>query len=623
MKLASAAQLQVKVDPIAEISAMINRKTGVILGEKQMSMVRSRLSKRMTELKIPDLEAYLEYLNENLESESTALVSLLTTHHTFFFREFTHFEFLENTGLRRVVEALRKEGRKHLRVWSVCCSNGQEVYSLSMHLDFHLRQIAPDLTYEILGTDIATESVKVAANGVYKFTEIKEVPAMYLGAHWAKGSGQISDFVKAKASIKAACKFQVVNLLDIPSTIPDAHYDIIFCRNVFIYFTPDSIKSACKALLKRMAPHGYLFIGISESLNGLDLPLAHAGPSIYSNPVKASAAHLTIASSPAKSSPSVAMPHAPEAVPAPIRVFCVDDSPTVLTLLKKVLSRESGFEIVGTAANGLEASQKAKTLQFDVMTLDIHMPEVSGDEYLRRYLGPNHPPVVIVSSVKREDKELGLKCIELGARDFVEKPSLADLQQRGDEIRMKLKSVVKAPATPSGIKKADNELAQQFASTQSLTTPEMKLRLIYCEARQSFKLASILKSLPNGDKSEPPTIVVCKNGTSGVMATGAVLLTDIKRQVVPGAKLYAEAQTFFSSWTASGNRPDTTILVLGDIDAIDRNRLTQWSKGHIIIEDLAGGYSTEHRTLQEKAQEQLPYTSFAYHSRRHFLSLKK
>ena len=138
-------------------SSEVSRLTGVQLGEKQRAMVESRLNKRSHELGLEGIQDYVEYYRERGQQETTALISLMTTHHTYFFREYSHFEYLEKNVLAKAVVAAKARGDKTVRIWSAACSRGQEVYSLAMFLDFHLKNMAPDVTFEtILPPRIAT-----------------------------------------------------------------------------------------------------------------------------------------------------------------------------------------------------------------------------------------------------------------------------------------------------------------------------------------------------------------------------------------------------------------------------------------------------------------------------------
>jgi chemotaxis protein methyltransferase CheR len=192
------------VDVIDEVSRVVTEITGVQLGEQQRAMVQNRLMKRCSELGLASEREYADYFRRNRDSETQALVSLLTTHHTYFFREFAHFEYLAD-HLPELVQTVRARGDKTLRIWSAACSRGQEAYSLAMLLAAYLPRLAPELTVQILGTDVDSESVAVARNGVYKRREIVEIPQHLAADHWARGSGAISDFVRAKAGPKPRC----------------------------------------------------------------------------------------------------------------------------------------------------------------------------------------------------------------------------------------------------------------------------------------------------------------------------------------------------------------------------------------------------------------------------------
>ncbi len=216
-------------------------------------MVENRLRARMSRLRLDNISDYVRYLMANKESESQALLSLMTTHHTYFFREFNHFEFLLNKGLDQILAGVRARGDNTLRVWSAACSRGQEAYSLAMFLNFHVTRAFPGIKIEILGTDVDPESVAIATNGVYKHDELKQSPAMYVDGCWARGTEELSAFSKAKKVIRDMCRFEPGNLLS--GQLPSKNkFDLIFCRNVFIYFNEDQIKQVTRALIDRLEP---------------------------------------------------------------------------------------------------------------------------------------------------------------------------------------------------------------------------------------------------------------------------------------------------------------------------------------------------------------------------------
>lgn len=416
---------------IRQISEMVSKLAGIQLGAKQFPMVESRLRSRMVRLKIDSLDQYLTYLNNNTQEESLALLSLLTTHHTFFFREFNHFEYLLNRGLPIMIDRARQRGDKKIRIWCAAVSRGQEAYSLAMFMRFHLSAAAPDIDFEIWGTDVDPESVQWAQNGVYKSDDLKQAPAMYVEGNWVKGKGDVAGFSKAKDSIKSKCRFQTCNLLAADGFLAQKSFDLIFCRNVFIYFNTDQIKACTATFLKHLEPTGLLFLGVSETLNNVNLPVETCGPSIYKhqdlNPPKEAKkmAHLKV-------------------VEAPVgkrKVLCVDDSPAILALLKKIIGSSDNYEVAGTAKNGLEAMELLKTLKVDVITLDLHMPEMDGLQFLSARTDKSIP-IIVVSAINRDDLSIAQKALSLGASDYVEKPSLENIAQAANEIMSKLHTVM-------------------------------------------------------------------------------------------------------------------------------------------------------------------------------------
>lgn len=420
-------------EAIKQVSKVVSEMAGIQLGDKQRSMVESRLRSRMLKIKVESFESYLSYLNKNMESESLALLSLLTTHHTFFFREFNHFEFLVNKGLKKFVDAARKRPDRTIRIWSAACSKGQEVYSLAMFFNFHLKHMAPDVNFEIWGTDVDAASVKIAKNGVYKTEELRQSPAMYLEGNWIRGTGDVQNFSKAKDHLLKNCKFETANLLNVDNFVKGKSFDLIFCRNVFIYFSPEQIIEITKKLSSHLEPEGFLVLGVSESLHGLPLKLDPVGPSIYQHKQVVEKAPVSKTAIPATVKPAPAV--APE---RPLEVLCIDDSPSIHALLGKILVAEQGIKITAKASNGREALEILKTKKFDAITLDMHMPELDGLGFLTEYKARN-VPIVILSSVNRDDPSIAQKALALGANDYIEKPSLENLAQASNEIRFKLK----------------------------------------------------------------------------------------------------------------------------------------------------------------------------------------
>ena len=596
---------------VAKIAALATGWTGVQFDGRHESMLRSRLQTRMREIPVATFDSYLAYVKANLSTESIKVIASLTTHHTYFFREFAHFEHLAESGLALVANRARAQGRKVIKIWSAACSRGQEVYSLAMWLDMHLKRVAPGMSYEILGTDVDAESVATAKNGVYKFNELKEIPLPLLEPNWARGTGAIKEFAKAKESIRNRCRFEVDNLISLQCPTSEK-FDIIFCRNVFIYFTPEQTAGISRDLLERLDGGGLLYVGISESLHGMNVGAKSIGPSIYQKP---SVETATLAP-PRAAAPSLPVPIAK---PAPIRVFCVDDSPVVLKLLSRIFSSESGFEMVGNACHGLDAKEKLKSAgHVDVVTLDIHMPEQNGIEYLTKNFGPLHPPVVIISSASRESSGLALDALNRGASDFVEKPAFAKMEQSADEIRAKVKLAALSARTKTkpalGLDKAFER------ASKSISNPESKLQLFISFGLTGHeRMLAVIRAAQG--PTQPPTVLLVDAAPAAVEAiqtklrnTAGVVAKDASSSLTSGQSAVIEWTTGLSWLRANGHQfQRTAAMVFGDLPksaAIDLAQVLAGRPHAFYLEDLGGGAGTA--ALMDKASDVAPSTSFAY-----------
>ncbi len=594
---------------VKEIADIMLQLTGVQFFDKQSGMIQSRLFKRMIELNVKEPAAYLKYLKENYDSESKILVSLLTTHHTFFFREFFHFDFLLKEGLAKVIAELRANKQNKIRIWSAACSQGQEVYSLALFLDYHLATMAPDITYEILGTDIDIDCIKIAKNGVYRFEQIKEIPSLYQGSHWQKGTGDIENFVRLKDNIRGHCQFMTANLFDM-SLLMGQSFHFIFCRNVFIYFNQLQIGSVAKNMLNMLHPKGYLFLGLSESLNGVDLSMEQAGPSIYQ---KAKAATLI------KEDVSKSQNFITAAIPVkaePIRVVCVDDSPVIITLLKKILTSEYGFEVVATASNGIEAREIIQRFKPDVVTLDIHMPMMTGIDYLRQFFSDAHPPVIMVSSVSREEMEYGVESLVLGATDFIEKPSLSTLQEKSEEIRTKLRC---AHTFKNQSSKEDLiDLVKKFKVDFSAVAASGLVRVSVLGLGELQKMRMIISQM--GDKFPP--LVVLLHGAQSFVPLLVEKMQDIKVhrledhvELKPDHIYLAPFEQCDMINKMLSVQNHCHFFVLGDTPPDVAAKVCRMKDIRVFLEENALLYNkSSYHILRKFAFEVLPYTSLIYHS---------
>lgn len=639
--------VQAELDKIASVMSEI---TGNQFGEKQRSMIESRLKKRAMDLNLPNIETYVQFFWSHQKEESNFLVSVLTTHHTYFFREFSHFEYLEEKALQSLVTLARQRPDKKIRLWSAACSRGHEVYSLAMFMDHYLNKFAPDVSYDILGTDIDPESVSLAKNGVYTRKEIKEVPLAYLGDHWARGTGDIADYVKVKTSLRTKTRWETLNLLAIPPSFNEK-FDIIFCRNVFIYFNQEQIKKITTDLINRLNGDGYLFVGISESINGLGLPIISEGPSIHRHKDKATkpAAQTAGLQSESTSSPSkpgsvpsssatnlspssharpldraasVGTSASPGARPdfgpslvikEKLRVLCVDDSPSIHALMKKML-QDDGFEIVGFAINGLDAAKKVKELNPDVMTLDIHMPEQSGVEYLQKNHHAKHPPVVMVTSVSREDSDLAMKALKSGASDYIEKPALSNMAEIGEELRRKLRSAYRNKMVYQ--EKSNIRLDEEFKKLQKIEKPENLLRVVVAHLADKERVERMIQELGRG---QPPTAILIDGSTQALPQFAQSfkypirLLDAVPETLKTDELVLLDLKSFGAGFKDRYKPKPVSIIVFGEPSKKAADIVNGWPKSYVMAEDL-GPKANLKNPVKAFAKDIMPATSFAYMS---------
>ena len=253
-----------------------NARTGIVVSDDKFDMFYSRLARRVRALGLGSFADYCDYLDRsNDDDELVELVNAVTTNLTSFFRENHHFEFLADTALPEAME--RNRDSRRLRVWSAGCSTGEEPYSLAMTLRENGQRLAGWDT-RILASDIDSNVLAQAKAGVYPVNRVEALPGPRLKAFFQRGRGAQEGRVRVKDSLRNLVAFEQINLME-PLSVE--RQDIIFCRNVIIYFD----KETKQRLVERFADHlvdgGYLFIGHSESLYRVTDRFRLIGHTIY------------------------------------------------------------------------------------------------------------------------------------------------------------------------------------------------------------------------------------------------------------------------------------------------------------------------------------------------------
>lgn len=279
----------------AAIVQIVEGRVGIKLPQTKRVMVEGRLRKRVRALQLPDLCAYgdLLFRQNGLAAELVHLIDCVTTNKTDFFREPSHFTFLRDVA---VPELIRQHGGRKagLKLWSAASSTGAEAYTMAMVLQDMIAAGAP-IQYAILGTDISTEVLKTARQAIYSQEFVAPVPAAMQARYVLRAKNPKEQRVRVVPELRRRVQFERLNLMD--ETYPfDRDVDIIFCRNVLIYFDKPTQEAVISRLVSHLRPGGYLMLGHSESMAGAECPGVKAvSPTIYrtaltSNPVKRAAA---------------------------------------------------------------------------------------------------------------------------------------------------------------------------------------------------------------------------------------------------------------------------------------------------------------------------------------------
>ncbi len=248
--------------------------TGIVAGDDKYTLYYSRLAARLRLLGLPDFRAYCDYLKQNPETESIELVNSLTTNLTSFFREPHHFDFIRE----QIVPARRRAGVKRLRIWSAGCSSGEEAYSIAITLLQSILDVA-HWDIEIVATDIDSHVLASAVEGVYDRERVAHLDATIRDRFFRRDPTSDGARVSISEEPRRLVQFRHHNLLH-PWAF-HGRFDLIFCRNVVIYFSQDTKSWLVNRFAEALADGGYLFMGHSESLYRTSDRFESCGNTVY------------------------------------------------------------------------------------------------------------------------------------------------------------------------------------------------------------------------------------------------------------------------------------------------------------------------------------------------------
>ncbi|MCQ8103976.1 protein-glutamate O-methyltransferase CheR [Methylomonas sp. SURF-2] len=255
------------------IKDYLYRHAGIVLNDSKHALVTGRLEKRLRYHGIRSYSEYFRILDKaGFERETSMAIDLLTTNETYFFREPKHFDFLTSQVFPHHTPG------QTFRIWSAASSSGEEAYTLAMLL----AEFGKTTQWEIIGTDISTRILEKAQRGLYPLSAAEKIPTTLLKKYCLKGSGEYDGFFLIDPSIRARVRFKYANLIE---KLPElGGFDVIFLRNVMIYFDIPTKQKLVERIRSYLRPGGYFIISHSESLNGISNQFKMLAPSIYQKP---------------------------------------------------------------------------------------------------------------------------------------------------------------------------------------------------------------------------------------------------------------------------------------------------------------------------------------------------
>lgn len=264
------------------IRSLVYERSRINLGPDKRELVSARLGKRLRARQLETVGEYCRLLQtDGHEDELAHLIDAISTNHTFFFRENAHFEFLRDTIVPEMLKRRRTESWPRFNVWSAACSSGEEPWSIAITLAECLPGAAWD--WHITATDISHRILEKAQAAVYRAEVVDKLPAPLVRAHFQRGIGPQAGNYRVRPELRSRVDYGQLNLLEGEPSGREP-FQVVFCRNVMIYFDRPTQEELVARLTRRLVPGGYLLVGHSESLTGIPHGLETIKPAIYRRP---------------------------------------------------------------------------------------------------------------------------------------------------------------------------------------------------------------------------------------------------------------------------------------------------------------------------------------------------
>lgn len=263
------------------IRNLVYERSRINLSPDKRQLVSARLGKRLRAMNVPTIGEYCRLLQApGADEELANLIDAISTNHTFFFRESAHFDFLRQIIIPETLARWSGERGMRFKVWSAACSSGEEPYSIAITL----AECMPHLPWHIEATDISHRILAKAVAGIYSGETAAKIPRETLRTYFQRGFGPQEGNFRVKRTLRERVTFRHLNLLEGDLPIRDL-FEVIFCRNVMIYFDRPTQDELVSRLADRLVPGGYLFVGHSESLTQMRHSLQAVRPAVYRKPL--------------------------------------------------------------------------------------------------------------------------------------------------------------------------------------------------------------------------------------------------------------------------------------------------------------------------------------------------
>lgn len=267
-------------------SEFIYAQCGIKMPPAKKTMLTARLLKRLRDLALSSYGEYYDYVSspEGRSKELARMIDVVTTNKTEFFREVEHFDFLAKSALPALVGSRQARNLRKLNIWSAGCSSGEESYTLAMVLTEFFSTTRPLDQFSILATDISTQILATAKKAIYPKETVEPVPVMWRQKYLMRGKNSQKEFCRVVPELRHCITFRYLNLMNKDFGIR-VRMDIIFCRNVVIYFDRQTQRKLFEKFYDQLVPGGYLFIGHSESLHGINERFLNVATTVYRKPM--------------------------------------------------------------------------------------------------------------------------------------------------------------------------------------------------------------------------------------------------------------------------------------------------------------------------------------------------